>query len=101
MKTGMNQIGGVEISGHSLIISGFRAATNVFIILGLTSMVVSMITYLIALSHFDVSFAFPFTSIAYLIILFYGYYVLGENIGIARIAGTAFVLLGVFLIARS
>ena len=101
MKTGMNQVGGIEVSGHGLVVSGVRAATNIFVLLGLASMVVSMVTYLIALSHFNVSFTFPFTSIAYLIILFYGYYALGEDVGAERIAGTAFVLLGVLLIARS
>ena len=77
------------------------AATNIFVIIGLTTMVVSMVTHLASLSRFDVSFAFPFISIAYIIVLAYGYFVLGEQVNTLRVAGIGLVVFGTVLIAQS
>jgi len=101
MKTGMNQVGTIDFSFNSLgrLAQGF--ITNVFIIAGLTTMVISMVTHLMSLSRFDVSFAFPFISLAYVVVLVYGYFVLGEDINATRVAGIGFVIFGTILIARS
>jgi drug/metabolite transporter (DMT)-like permease len=101
MKTGMTQIGKVEFSLDSFSRVTVGIATNVFIFLGLTTMVISMLTHLMSLSRFDVSFAFPFISIAYVVVLLYAYFVMGENISATRVAGIGFVIFGTVLIARS
>src|SRR5947209_7873759 len=80
MKTGIGQVGKFEFSGETFARMLFGAATNLFIIVGLTTMVISMVTHLMSLSRFDLSFAFPFISIAYVIVLLYGYFILGENV---------------------
>lgn len=101
MKTGMNQVGTIDFSfnGMGRLAQGF--VTNVFVIVGLTTMIISMVTHLMSLSQFDVSFAFPFISLAYVVVLIYGYFVLGENINASRVAGIGFIIFGTVLIARS
>jgi multidrug transporter EmrE-like cation transporter len=64
-------------------------------------MVISMVTHLMSLSRFDVSFAFPFISIAYVLVLLYGYFAMGENVTALRVAGVSLVVAGTVLIARS
>jgi multidrug transporter EmrE-like cation transporter len=54
-----------------------------------------------SLSRFDVSFAFPFLSIAYVLVLLYGYWAMGENVNALRVAGVSLVVAGTVLIARS
>jgi multidrug transporter EmrE-like cation transporter len=101
MKTGMTQVGKFEFSGASFRQMAVGAATNLFIICGLVTMVISMVTHLMSLSRFDVSFAFPFLSIAYVLVLLYGYWAMGENVNALRVAGVSLVVAGTVLIARS
>lgn len=101
MKTGMTQVGKFEFSGASFRQMTIGAATNIFIICGLVTMVISMVTHLMSLSRFDVSFAFPFLSIAYVLVLLYGYWAMGENVNALRVAGVSLVVAGTVLIARS
>lgn len=101
MKTGMNQIGKIDFTVDGLVRLGFGSLTNIFVMVGLTTMVVSMVTHLMSLSRFDVTFAFPFISLAYVMVLIYGHFVLGENINASRVAGIGLVVFGTVLIARS
>jgi multidrug transporter EmrE-like cation transporter len=101
MKNGMAQIGQFEYSGARIASLILAAFTSPIIILGLTTMSISMVTHLMSLSRFEVSFAFPFLSIAYVIVSLYGYLILQENMSLTRIAGIATIILGTILISRS
>jgi multidrug transporter EmrE-like cation transporter len=101
LKTGMSQVGEFEFSADTFARVLAGAATNIFILLGLTTFVMSMIAHLMSLSRYDVSFAVPFTSIAFVIVLLYGYFVLGENVTALRVAGISVVILGTVMIAQS
>lgn len=100
MKSGMSQVGQAEFSGGRLAELLLRAASNPWIILGLVTMTVSMGTHLMSLSRFDVSFAFPFLSLAYVIVAVYGHFVLGEVLTPTRILGIGTILLGTVILAR-
>jgi drug/metabolite transporter (DMT)-like permease len=100
MKTGMGQVGQAEFSASRTAGLLVRAATNPWIVLGLVTMTVSMGTHLMSLSRFDVSFAFPFLSLAYVIVALYGHFVLGETLNPARIVGIGTILLGTVILSR-
>lgn len=101
MKAGMAQVGQAEFSTAKLTNLIITAATHPLVILGLATMTISMVTHLMALSRFDVSFVFPFISIAYVIVAVWGGLVMGENVNAMRIVGISTVLVGTILIARS
>lgn len=101
MKTGMAQVGKAELSGSQIFTLLSAAAFNPFIILGLATMTASMATHLLSLSRFDVSFAFPFLSLAYVIVLAWGYFVLGEAVNLMRVAGVAIIVAGTIVLANS
>lgn len=100
MKSGMSQVGQAEFSGGRIVELLVRAATNPWIVLGLTTMTISMGTHLMSLSRFDVSFAFPFLSLAYVIVAVYGHFILGEVLTPTRILGIGTILLGTVILAR-
>lgn len=101
MKAGMAQVGQVEFSGARVRSMAVVAATNPFIILGLTTMTISMGTHLMSLSRFDVSFAFPFISLAYVIVAAWGYFFLGEDVNATRMLGILTIIAGTVIVARS
>lgn len=101
MKTGIGQVGQAEMSASKVGGLLIAAATNPFVILGLTTMTISMGTHLMSLSRFDVSFAFPFLSVAYVIVALYGHYFMGEVVSPTRILGIGTIMLGTVILARS
>lgn len=101
MKTGMIRVGEAEFSAQRVMSMAVAAATNPFIILGLLTMTISMGTHLMSLSRFDVSFAFPFLSLAYVIVAVWGYFFLGENLNPTRMLGIGIIILGTVVLARS
>ena len=101
MKSGMSQVGQAEFSASHTWGLLLRAATNPFIVLGLLTMTISMGTHLMSLSRYDVSFAFPFLSMAYVIVAIYGYLVLGEDVNPTRVVGIGTILLGTVILAQS
>ena len=101
MKAGMTQVGQAELSASRIGSLLFTAATNPFVIFGLVTMTLSMGTHLMSLSRFDVSFAFPFLSIAYVIVAAWGYFMWGETMNPTRLVGIGTILLGTIILSQS
>ncbi len=101
MKAGMSRVGQAEMSGSQIVSLMLSAILNPLIILGLITMTVSMVTHLLSLSRFDVSFAFPFISLAYVIVLAWGHFFLGEQVNALRVAGIGLIVAGTVVLAMS
>jgi multidrug transporter EmrE-like cation transporter len=100
MRLGMLKVGEVEI-GASLIKLIPRMTTNIFLWLSLACYAISIMSWMVVLSKVEVSFAYPFLSIGYVISAVIGYFFMGESLTVIRIAGIAVICIGVILIARS
>jgi drug/metabolite transporter (DMT)-like permease len=59
------------------------------------------VMWMLTLSRFDLTYAFPFTGVTFLIILAAGALVFGEHVSIGRIVGTLLVLAGLVVVVRS
>lgn len=59
------------------------------------------VSWMLALTRFELSYAFPFTGASFLVILLASAYVFGEHVSIWRVAGTLVVMLGLALVVRS
>jgi multidrug transporter EmrE-like cation transporter len=62
---------------------------------------VSILLWMAVLSKVEVSFAYPFLSIGYVVAALVGYQFFGESLSLTRIAGILVICVGVFLISRS
>ncbi len=100
MKKGMAQVGAAEMSVQSISQILLGAAHHPLILLGLLSMTVSMLTHLLSLSRFEVSYAFPFLSLAYVIVTICGYLLLNESLSASKAVGIATIIAGTILISR-
>lgn len=100
LKHGMNMTGHFEFSMAEIGRTLPRVLFNPYIILGGLTLIFSMGLHLLALSRVDISFAYPFLSLAYVIVLFAGYFLFGESVGLYRIAGVGFICLGTALVAQ-
>jgi drug/metabolite transporter (DMT)-like permease len=78
-----------------------RASHSPWVLLGLTSYALSCVTWLIVLARAELSFAYPFVSLAMIATTLYGFWALQEPIGPERLSGIALIVGGVLLVARS
>ena len=59
------------------------------------------VSWMLALTRFDLTYAFPFTGVSFVLILVAGAYLFGEHVSLARVAGTLLVVLGLVVVVRS
>ena len=101
LKEGMRRIGHFEFVWANAIPIGIQAATNLFILGGLTCYVVSVVVWLLVLSRVEVSFAYPLLSVGYIVNAVAGYYLFQENLSVTRITGILIICVGVYFVTRS
>ena len=69
--------------------------------LGLVTVIIGIVVWLIALAQTDLSVAYPIDSLQYIMTLFAANIFLGEKIDKMKIMGTALVISGIVLISLS
>lgn len=79
----------------------WRVATNIYVLSGVSLHVLALVTWLYALRHVDVSYAYPFIALGFVFTLAAGHFYLNENVNIYRIAGVVLIFAGIILVARS
>lgn len=95
-KAALNDIGELELSVDMFI----SMATSPLLLLGLAVFGVSAFLWLIALMKADLSFAFPFISLSYVIVLLGGAILFDEKITALRMFGFVLIVAGIFVVAR-
>lgn len=58
------------------------------------------VSWMLALTKFELSYAFPFTGVSFLVMLTAGALMFGEHVTLGRAAGTLLVMLGLFVVVR-
>jgi drug/metabolite transporter (DMT)-like permease len=101
LKYGMITLGPVSFSADTIIQRIFQIIFNPWVFAGLVMFVISMASHLYVLSKVDLSFAYPFLSLAYVAVALFAWLVFKEDLGAYKIAGIAFIMVGTVLIAQS
>ena len=101
LKVGISRVGQADFNSANVLKLLSGAMTNGYILLGLLTMTFSMITHIMSLSRFDVSFVFPFISFAYIIVAVWGFLFLGEPFNLTRYIGIAVIIVGTIILAMS
>jgi multidrug transporter EmrE-like cation transporter len=101
LKAGMNQIGYFEFTSGNIFPIGLKIATNLPIISGLFTYVLSVGLWLLVLSRVQVSIAYPMVSLGYVLNAIIAYHLFAEPITTMRMLGIFIIITGVFLVARS
>jgi drug/metabolite transporter (DMT)-like permease len=78
-----------------------KLVLNPYIVLGVTLHVVALFTWLYVLKHVDVSYAYPFISMGFIVVLMLSYFLFSESINGYRIAGVGFIVFGILLVSKS
>jgi multidrug transporter EmrE-like cation transporter len=101
LKYGMMQLGPLSFAGVNPILKILQIVFSPWIFLGLCTFVISMASHLFVLSKVELSFAYPFLSLAYVAVAVFAYFIFREDLNALRIAGIGFICVGTVLIAQS
>ena len=101
LKKGMNSMGPVTLSFNQLPSVIWQMATNPSVFIGLAIYLVGTVFWLAALSRVELSFAYPFASFNYIVMLVASWIMFDEKITLSRILGTVVIGIGVLLISRT
>lgn len=101
LKQGMNQLGPITIAANQLLRLAWSLATNLYVVVGLGIYMLGVVFWLAALSRVDLSFAYPFASLSYVLMLIVSWGIFNEKISVLRLLGTLVICAGVLIIARS
>lgn len=77
------------------------AFCNPWILCGLLLYLAGTVLWILALSNVPLTVVYPFSALTYVLVNLFAVTLLGERLSFKGIAGTAFVLLGLFLVATS
>jgi drug/metabolite transporter (DMT)-like permease len=101
LKTGMNKLGNFKISLEALPAVFLKAFLSPYILMGLGCYVTGFLIWLIVLAKAEVSYAYPLISLGYVLTAVMGWWLLGENVTLTRLAGIFITCVGVFIISQS
>jgi uncharacterized membrane protein len=78
-----------------------RALFNPWVAVGVSLLIVWLLSHMALLSWADLSYVLPVTSIAYVLVALVGRFLLHEHVSPARWVGIALIMIGVTLVGRT
>jgi multidrug transporter EmrE-like cation transporter len=101
LKAGMNSSRmAVDPTGGIRLIDLVAIVTNPMVLLGLAIYFSSALLWLIVLARVDVSIAYPFVGLGFIVTMLLAWMIHGEALTAAKVTGTAMIVLGVVVLAR-
>jgi drug/metabolite transporter (DMT)-like permease len=101
LKRGIAGMGPLSLRPDALPGVALSLILNPLVLLGLAVYACGTFLWLIALSRVDLSYAYPFASLNYVLVLLASWLVLGEQPSIPRVIGVVVICCGVFAISRT
>jgi drug/metabolite transporter (DMT)-like permease len=102
LRVGMKQIGEIKDWSTSGLAHLFaQVFTSGWIWLGILTLLLFMLCFLLVLTWADYSYVFPVSGIGYVLVTLLGYALLGEGVNGVRWAGVACICVGVVLVGRT
>jgi multidrug transporter EmrE-like cation transporter len=101
LKAGTNVLGVITLTRDNWFAEFGRMALERHFIGGVICYGVSLIVWILGLSRVPVSIAYPMLSLGYVVNAVAAYYLFGEDLSAARWLGIGFIIIGVWLVARS
>ena len=101
LKAGTNAVGRFDFTAENILPVGLKLALEPHIAGGLACYVISVAVWIVGLSRVPVSIAYPMLSVGYIVNALAAWYLFGESLTAQKLVGIAFIVCGVFLVARS
>jgi len=101
LKAGTNVLGVITLTRENWLGEFGKMAVEPHLLGGIVCYGVSVVVWIIGLSRVPVSIAYPMLSLGYIVNAIAAHYLFGESVTLARWLGIGFIIIGVWLVARS
>jgi len=81
-------------------IFAFGMLFNPYIIISLLLTLLAGVTWMIAMTKFDISYAYPFTTLGFVFVFIFSVILFGETVNWYKIIGLGFIILGLIISSR-
>lgn len=99
LSKGIKSLGAIDtINPIELLGFGWQIINSPWIWLALVLLIASLVFYLVALSHFELSYVLPLIASNYVLTTFAAWLILGDRVSITRWIGTILITCGVMLV---
>lgn len=101
LKWQMGKVGQLPTGGAEKVLFLLGQLFNPWILSGYMSALLASLAWMAAMTRFELGYAYPFMSLAFILVMCFGVFFLGEEVNPAKLAGTIMVVSGLVVIARS
>lgn len=77
-----------------------KLLVNPFILLSIFLTLLSGLSWMIAMTKFEISYAYPFISLGFVLVVISSYFLFSEAITIYKLFGVIFIIVGIFVLSR-
>jgi multidrug transporter EmrE-like cation transporter len=77
-----------------------RALMDGYVLSAFLTAFLASLSWMTALTKFDVSHAYPLTAISFILVLLFGWWLLGESMSLVKVSGVALIVLGIWMGSR-
>ena len=81
-------------------ILAFSMLLNPYIIISLVLTLLAGVTWMIAMTKFEISYAYPFTLLGLVLVAIFSIVFFGESVNTYKISGIALIILGISVISK-
>jgi len=101
LKWRLNKIGEFPEKIWDKLIFALKAYTDFWILSGFFAAILASVCWILALSKFDLSFAYPFMSISFILVLVLSGLFLNEQITLFKVVGLLLIIAGILISVKS
>ena len=101
LKAGTNRVGEFAFTLDNVVPVGAKLFSSAPILAGMACYGVSLVVWILGLSRVPVSVAYPMLSVGYIVNAVLAWTLFGESLTAQKLVGIGFIVIGVFLVARS
>ncbi|MBL0702540.1 MAG: EamA family transporter [Sulfurospirillum sp.] len=101
LKKGMMTHAASEIKTDDFIGLVWTVGTNPWVMGGMFLHVSALVVWLWALSKVDISFAYPFLALGYVLVSTMAWFWLGEELNSTKILGMGIIIVGILVLAKA
>lgn len=78
----------------------FNVLLNPWVLSGIFATFLAGVSWMLAMTKFEISYAYPFVSLNYILVLLAGFFLFNEALGATKLLGSALVIIGIIVIAK-
>ncbi len=100
LKWRLNQLGAMPEPFRDKLVFLLWSLFDPYILSSFVAAFIASLAWMAALSKFQLSFAYPFMSLSFIVVMIASYWLLGETLNISRVVGCFLIVCGLVLISR-